>query len=549
MNVKLTFITGFLGLILICLAVQGQPDSGEIVSGHIYGANLESIGLTSLWGGLFGSLSSTELEVSDKPFHSFTVGSSSVYQVSNLPGLNLKNGQHYFGLLPINTSFNISKIRNVTISDLDENGLFNQTNFPHFHPNYTDKKDNANYTFCCSQKTFKIDGTNFMGFVITLESNIEYGLLKYQYNDTTAYPLFIVELDDYTCVGQTQCNYEFLVPYDKTYYFYALSKIPAYNITTYIDGNEGTTFQKPALPYNLTVRVTRAYGGTPVANITVAVIENNGNNLFVPLRLNGITSLALCSGKTDNNGYVQFIAVPTEYPEITGYSISVVLLTNDLQTVLKEKNLSIAVTGSISGEKKPLSPSELSNDGKVAVNTINSLVSSLYAWANIDGQALNHDITVYTNGTISPAQNELGTGAPNIIRVTLKDAGTQIPISGYVRIEEAQGWIVMHPPYSSESVIGSKTRLHREFYIPTGSYFLVSPTNNPPASSELYLLVYNSTYGLVGNFSGDQFNATNSISDEGTGVRGGYQTLNLNEFKTTINALASIGSNLYYALN
>lgn len=534
---------------MISLAVQGQPDSAGITSGYVYGANLESIGLTSLWGGILGSLSSTELEISDKPFHSFTVGSPSVYQVSDLPGLNLKNGQNYFGLLPVNISFNTSKIVNVTTSDLDENGLFNATNFPHFHPNYTNKKDNANYTFCCTQKNFQIDGTNFTGFVITLEDNIEYGLLKYQYNDTTAYPLFLVELNDYTCVGSTSCNYEFLVPYDKTYYFYALSKIPAYRITTYIDGSEGTVFQKPALPYNLTVRVTKAYGGAPVANMTVAVMENNGNNLFVPLRLSGVTSLAMCAGKTDDDGYIQFVAVPTEYPEITGYSISVALLDDNLQTILKEKNLSIAVTGSISGEKKPLSPSELSNDGKVAVNTINSLVSSLYTWANIDGQALNHDITVYTNGTISPAQNELGTGAPNIIKVTLKDAATGIPLSGYVRIEELHGWLVMHPPYSSEAIIGNKTRLHREFYMPTSSYFLVAPTNNPPAESQLRLFVYNSTYGLVGNFSGSQFNATNSISDEGTGVRGGYQTLSLNEFKTTINALASIGSNLYYALN
>lgn len=533
---------------MLCLIPKAYPDSADVGSGHIYGANLSSITPTSRWAGIFGSLTSTPLSVGTTPFSNFNVGSPSVYGAS-LPGLNLKNGYHYFVLLPVNTSLVIDNITNITASDLNENGLFNQSNFPHFHPGYDTLGDNGNYTFCCNQTTFTIDGVNFSGYTITLAQDVEYGLLKYQYNSTTAYPFFLVELDDYTCLDLLPCNFEFLIPYDKTYYFYTLSKIPSYIITTYIDGTPGTAFSRPALPYNLTVRVTRLYGGTPVENLTVGVTEENGNNLFVPLRLSGITSLTVAAGKTNSDGYVQFVAVPTEYPIISGYSIKVSILTDDLQSILKQENLSITTRGSIMGMKKPLSPAELSNDGKVAVNAINSLVSNLYEWANSDEQALNHDITVYNNGTISPSVNELGTGAPNVIRVRLRDWSTGGLLNGYVRIDEKQGWLVLHPPIGSESIIGSKNRFHREFYVPTGNYFLVAPTNNPPASSDLDLLIYDAAYILIANFSSSQFNATNSISDEGSGVRGGYQTLSLNEFKTVVNSFASIGSNLYYALN
>ncbi|MCD4740194.1 hypothetical protein K8R43_03310 [archaeon] len=533
---------------MLCIS-SALAENISIQSGYIHGADLDTITPTSRWAGIFGSLSVTPLAMGSTPFQSFSVGAASVYQISDLPGQNLKDGYHYFGLLPISTSLNISSIQNVTSADLQEDGLFNQTNFPHFHPNYNAVRANPNYTFCCNQTEFAVDGINYTGYNITLAEDVSYGLLKYQYNSTTAYPLFLVELDDYVCVGSTSCNFEFLVPYDQTYYFYTLSKLPAYVITTYIDGVAGSAFSQPALPYNLTVRITKLYGGSPVENVTVGVAEYSGNNLFVPLRLSGITSFAAAAGKTDSNGYIQFVAVPTEYPMISSYYISTVILSDDLQGIYASQNLSIITRGTISGVKKPLSPSDLSNDGKVAINAINSLISNMYNWANTEEQTLNHDITVYNNGSISPLINNLGTGAPNVLRVRLRDSVSHNLLSGYVRLQETEGWLVMHPPTGSVSVIGDKTSFHREFYIPTGNYFLVAPTNNPPVSSTLNLIVYDTNYVSLANFSSPQVSATNSISDEGTGIRGGYQTLNENEFKTTINSMASIGSNLYYALN
>jgi len=154
-------------------SILAQDYAGiDIIAGRIYLAKISGGQQTSRWAGIIGNLSGNLAE-SPYAFAKLTILTNGMFEIT-LPGENLKDGEHYFAILPINITFNTSKIRNVTTEDLEEYGLFNETNFPIFHPNYYENSDNPKVTFCCQKKNIMINGEWYTPFVIILKQNTEY---------------------------------------------------------------------------------------------------------------------------------------------------------------------------------------------------------------------------------------------------------------------------------------------------------------------------------------------------------------------------------------
>ena len=495
---NLLWIIGIVGIVISIAYAQNI----SVKAGYITKANLYSEISTWRWGGIIGYVTPGTLPESPDPFlqHSITAG---VIDMINVSASNLKDGKHYFAALPYDTALtiNVSKMRNITENDLEEFGIFNATNFPIFHPNYYQNSDNPKTTFCCYNETILISGKPFTAFRIVLKNNVRYYLLKYQFNDSYALPLFLVNISDYTCYDSSTCQFEFMLPADKTYQLYVLSKEPAYDIKVFVDGVETTDIPNTGLPYNITTVVYDIYTQIPVPNKTIVVFEDNGNNIFSPLPIISTTSRVMAYTESDSKGRVQFIISPTPTLQEAGiYSLKVgILSTKDIITNQKTLNI---LDMELKGGKKYISPTELLDNSKATVVYMIQLEDSVYNWAQ-QRKANKYTIFVDTSGsyTIRNESDELyyssasiQTGAVNYISVILRSGGVDVP--GYVVPEETAGFIVMNPTYNPP-VVGPKNHTHKVFYIPTGTGFVIAPTKMGPANSEVKLYVYDSNYYLV----------------------------------------------------
>lgn len=493
-----------LGIIVVAgvLVSIAYAQNISVKAGYITRANLYSEISTWRWGGIIGYITLGTLPESANPFlqHTITAG---VVDMINVSASNLKDGKHYFAALPYDTgiTINVSRIKNITENDLEEFGIFNVTNFPIFHPNYYQSSDNPKATFCCYNETILISGMPFTAFRIVLKNNVRYYLLKYQLNDSLALPLFLVNISDYSCYNSTTCQFEFMLPAEKTYQFYVLPMEPAYNIRVFIDGIETTDIPNTGLPYNITTIVYDIYTGEPAANKTVVIFEDNGNNIFSPLPLAQTTSRVLASAISDANGKAEFIISPTAtLSEEGSYSLRVGLKISD-EIITNQKTLNV-LDMELKGGKKYLSPTELLDNSKATVVYMIQIEDSIYNWAK-QKKANKYTIFVDMNGTYIIKNESDGqyyssaviqTGAVNYITVILRSGGSNV--TGYVVPEETAGFIVMNPTYNAP-VVGPKNHTHKVFYIPTGTGFVLSPTKMGPANSEVKLYVYDENYFLV----------------------------------------------------
>jgi len=169
---------------------------------------------------------------------------------------------------------------------------------------------------------------------------------------------------------------------------------------------------------------------------------------------------------------------------------------------------------------------------------MNQISNSLYQWANTLKEARFISLTVYTNGTVSPSNPTVQTGAPNVITVTLKNSGGTI-INGYVKATENNGYLVMNPVYNSTET-GFKQHEHDMEYIPTSQQFIITPTSYGLVQSNVSLSVYDSSKNLIKKINLN----VNPNLDPKAG-----SSYNNDDMKVIINSMAVVLNSLYYALN
>ncbi len=524
------FVALTLGLISILLfSLNSNAGSISVIDGTIYSTQLNSLGPTNSWGGDKGTINNNPVEISRKPFFAKYILSADIV-TDSLPGGNLNMNKYNLVVMGTNTTFNMNNVENTTYTDLYEGVLFPSSLYS--------GKDNPQNTFDCSNRaTFQIGGKNFSGCRANLLNNIVMGLLKYKVSGSKYLPLFIVDTSNLICYDNNACNFEFLLPINSTipYYYYYISKLPEYSIRVWIDSVERDDFETTALPYYVKTEVVDYYTGDPIPNVNVAVTENNGNAIFVPFRLEGIVSESTSMTKTNSTGEAMFIIAPTDY-QTPDYSINVSVIVDN--EVAKTKALTVDDASSAPQEKKLLSPSLLLDNARVNVNAMNQITNSLYIWANTLREAKFFDMTVYKNGSISPSNINLQTGAPNVITVHLKDSNGQ-EVNGYVSTMENNGYLIMNPVYNSTN-LGYKEHIDKMEEIPTGTQFVITPTSYGTINSNITLSVYDNNHNLIKNI---QLSVNPALEP-----RAG-QSYNNDEMKTTINAMNVVLNSLYYSLN
>ena len=529
-------------VLFLCLLGLAKADSISILSGHPYLATLVTQSDTDSWGGMQVSGQAGIMSNSLEPFMSFDMGSPLIYEMT-FPGSNLKDSNHYY-MATLVSNFDISQLRNISMTDLDENKTFSSLNFPTFYPNYNGRSDNPIKTFCCQQEIIEVGGVNFSALRATLKNNVKYYLLNY--GDGYGTPIFLTPIEDASCLGGTTCVGEFMVPVsDFPYYFYALNKKDyfIYNIT--IDGVYTRTIPQTALIYKLWVRVINAIDRHIVSNASVLVGEDSGQNIFIPYRLDGYISHTYSMGLTDENGTEEFLVAPTVYPTIGNYTLYVGVFQDG--GVTSQTELFVTSRDSLIHVSKPLAPSPLYDNAKVSINAMNQINNYLFRWSSQVLQARKYTVTYeLTTGNFTITETGRGarnnitlkTGAPNVLFVTVLNGSIAQP-QYQVKVREQGGYLIMDP-YTADSPFRAKSRMELEA-IPTMTEFVVTPTSLGVIRSNVTLDMLNSTGGVIATAP---VTIENSLDMSAGGV---YYDNDL--MKTIVNAMNSVLSSLFYSLN
>ena len=520
----------FLLIFLFSSSILTSADSLDFESGNSYYAVLETQSNSENWAGAKIQHNGASLTDSATPFTSFTFSTGSIFTLS-FAGNNLKDGFHYYAAMLPN-SFQLANVDNATLADTLENGFFNSIDFPTFYPDY-DSSDSPAITFT-GTGVVTLAEVNYSSITTTIESGITYHALKY-FDGAKETVLFLVEIDDVLCYDSTSCVAEFLVPINTNpYNFYALSKLETYDFRVFVDSVETTIIPQTALAYNVTVEATGRLDGLIKPNVTVAIGEDEGQNIFIPYHLSGYISSAYSVGKTNALGRESWLVAPTVYPTYSDYSIYVGAIRSEvggISGITSRQELSVSSKDSVIQLSKPLTPSLLSDDAKVAVNAMAQIINFAFIWASQDQKAKIHPVTYF--GSFLTSAPEFKTGAINVIRPNLPSGHT-------LRVKEDGGYLLMNP-YTGNSPFRQKGRVDYH-EIPNNGESVIIPTNLGVISSNITLQVLDSS-GLV---IAEQ-NAT--IDGNLEEPVGGDSFYNNDLLKTIVNQMNAVSNSLFYSLN
>ncbi len=527
----------------------------SLVAGNITLIRISADMNTSRWGGIVGTATQTG-DDSVNSIMTINLMSGYVYDFPNLKGSNLitNDREYYYAVLPVNVQINTSDIENTTETDLEENQLFDPSHYPQFYPGYYNYSDNPQKTFCqdgCHYTNISIGGIWFKGIYTMLDIGVPEILLKYKVNSSLTVPMYLVPISQYTAYNHSPANMEFILPALESgslYYLYILSKAPSYNLTVWIDGVQTLDIPQTALTYNVTAVARNIYTGSIAPNVTVALFEENGADIFLPYKLSGYISQGIAMANTDSNGRVTFILAPTEYGDIANYTVGVGIYQSRDNTIVKRKYFNLEDYNTILFESKELSGG-LGNNAKVIVNAMNQIVNSLYVWASKLEEA--HEYILYyntdtgeyyfikDNGITHLSNITLQTGVPNVISVVMENNAGQIT-NGLVSVKESDGYLIMNPTYNPLET-GYKTHEARLRYIPTSTQFVICPTSYGNVHSKIEIDLYDENKNLLKNIT---VGINPTLDTSGGGIP--YSS---NALKTEINKMVQVLYSLYYSLN
>lgn len=427
MKLSKGILVGFVCLVSILLGVSSIfAQNVNLSAGASYDLGLYSERNASMWAGLRITQNNISLDESSLPFLTLGIssagfGTSTVLDTA-FPGANHNDGYHYYVALQEST-FNASHLRNVSLSDLEYTGMFNQSLYPQFDEEYYILSENPNTTLCCSMVNITFAGLNFSVFNITVLPNSTLYVGKYN-NGTADKPIFISPITNNTCYTVGACVSQLLVPVSPyAYNMYSIHKFGAYYYDVYIDGTATTVFSRSAAPHNVSLTLRNLYGGYTVANYHVAMYEDYGNDIIMPA-LSGIYSESFALSTTDLQGNTSFIVIPTDYTSLPSYEIGIATYVND--TLLSLQQLTINVTTNASTTTPPFGNESSMDYAKIVLSAYTQLhdISRRQANERFEVREVNvsYDIdsdTFSYNGTPTITNFTVSAGSVHAIRVQI----------------------------------------------------------------------------------------------------------------------------------
>ena len=470
-------------------------DNIAITAGKAFYLELTSDSDTTNWVGISITSNGQDLSESQYSFINYQFSIEGV--VANLPlsGKNFDDDNHYYGIMD-DMELNTNNIEAISVSDLYSNQLFPIEDYPSFYKKgYDNNNDNPLNTFCpnmvCNEVLVPIGGNNYSAFKITLNENginpRSYYLLKYKSSSGKYIPLFLSEIKTGICHhGTNMCLSEMIFPKSSNNRFlFAISKVPVYDITTYVDGVESTIFPYTARPYLLDVEVRGLYDGLLKEGADVIVAENNGMNNFIPVQLSGLYSTAYSVGKTDQNGLETFLVAPTQTTITNNYKIYAAVLYKGVPGSIE--NMYVSSYTSFDSSKKRITPTELKDNAISSIIASSQIVENLFKII-LNNKAkfvyLTYDVSdnSYSLKTQTGIPTSLKTGAPNILDLTVKNGGTTL--SSYSgKIKENDGYLIIDPTTKGVN-LNDKTRLQYQTFSSTKN-IIITPTSYGPRKSNI----------------------------------------------------------------
>ena len=520
----------FLGLTAVFLLGIGIAGSISLEAGHVVQAILAPSTVSSNWAGFSGELDGS-LNETAAPIEYVYVDDSRSGSVTDL-GLEGKNdGLHFFAALPFYTgNFESSRVRNLSLSDLDAGGLFDEEDFPGFYPNgssYDEVNDNPEKTFEDTVEVTLFE-EDFSALKTVLNDGIEYYLLGYEINGEVQ-PVFLNSIDSYSsCYDGNECNYELMLPNIEgdDYSFYMLSEADPVEVRTFVDGEETRTFPYAGRPYNLTFTTKAIFNDYEPVDTEVRITEQEGNNLFIPAISDEYSSQAQIVTETVD-GSETLMYSPTAYNSPSNYNLTV-----DIYTESGELSQSIPMTVENSiirfTDSGPVEKGfeGLETDYKKGVNRLRPVANCVFSHVN-DGET-------YGLRMDGGESYNVVRGVPYVVDVSNSNAS-------YFSLEEQGSHLVMFPDRSGETV-------HMEsggspFSVDSNAVF--TPTVSKDNDDDLSVEILNSQGDLLG-----ETNLSIKGSTCGT-VTDGYSTSvpESKSFKKRINAIRPVLNSLFVAGN
>lgn len=269
-------------------------------------------------------------------------------------------------------------------------------------------------------------------------------------NMTNTTPLTIYNAVVNTPGGSTGNNFGFYTP-GGVCPPVNVSCYPNANITIYINGNDTTTtFEHSGRPYNITVYAKNS-SGAPIPNATIRIWEWNGHNTFALSQFGSdganVTNYAIAEVKADNNGFATFTIVPTggikDMENYIGpYQITTNVYAPCSQGPIFQRNYDV------SNRDLPTNFFPINPPNKGDVSNSNNYIVYIYkrvvAWLS-KGGGENHNVTIYTNGTIIGLDFNATSGKPIGLNITALYWNNETPVkNATIRITEKNG----HCPFA-----------------------------------------------------------------------------------------------------
>lgn len=501
-------------------AVLGSGISLE--AGHVVQAVLAPSSVSGNWAGVSGELSGFQEETA-KPLDFFYVDDERSGTVNDLSLPGQDDGDHFLASVPFYTdNFQSESLGNVSLTDLEADGLFDEEKFPAFYPNsssYDEVDDNPEKTFEHSG-TIELLDREFDSVKTELNDGIEYHLLSYSDGDDV-YPVFLTRIQDYeSCYDGNSCDYQFMLPeVDDDYSFYMLSRENPVDITTFIDGEESTEFPYSGRPYNLTVTTEAIFDDYRPLDTEIRITEREGNNLFVPAISEAYDSRSQIVTETVE-GSATVMMSPTQYNSPDNYNLTVDVYSDgeaydNVSLTVANDNIEFTDSGPVAKGFD-----SLENEYKKGVDRLRPVASCLYSNVNSDNAYRLE---------ASPGESfETVRGVPYVVS----------PDSEFFSLVEQGSHLVMSPARNESTVHLDSGGLYS-----SDDDVVFTPTLGSSEDDELGIELYDGQGDLLGETNLSVRDSTCGDVTDG----GQIDAPELNSFKKRVNAVRPVLNSLFVA--
>lgn len=209
--------------IVFLLALSGsaaavlEAEGVDLRAGEIKETNVSQNFISERWLGISGTVYRGDDYLEDNFLGEIGFSSDQSGEVLSASIEGVKGGGYYLGFMPERVNIQTERISSLEKGSLQKGGLFPESVYPSFYPNYSEYYDNPNKTFEYNQ-TLRLEGEYYNAGIANLSGDADVYVLEYEHNSSTSYPLLISPIDgkrpgqSFDTCYVSGCNFQALLP-------------------------------------------------------------------------------------------------------------------------------------------------------------------------------------------------------------------------------------------------------------------------------------------------------------------------------------------------